>query len=47
MEVISGLEDLTLTTSKNTSKAKLVSDKEYETSNEEEQPLATKHEKMA
>ena len=44
-EVISGLDDLTLTTSEDTSEAEPISDEEYET--EEEQPLATKHEKMA
>ena len=46
-EVISGLEDLTLTTSEDTSEAEPVSDKEYETPDEEERPLASKYEKMA
>jgi len=44
-EVISGLEDLTLTTSEDTSEAEPTSDEEYET--EEEQLPTTKYEKMA
>ncbi|EMD85665.1 hypothetical protein COCHEDRAFT_23516 [Bipolaris maydis C5] len=46
-EVISGLDNLTLTTSEDTSKAEPASDEEYETPNEEERHLASKYEKIA
>ena len=46
MEVISGLEDLILTTLENISKAKLISNKKYKTLEEEKRPLTSKYKKI-